>query len=440
VLSGLVVYLFVTRRRAGRDSLLSEKEIDALCAEWTPEPLVPSTPPSSMTVDEGIVVQGAVGRTVVVDGKSLVNFASYNFLDVIGNAEVRAACEATIVKYGVGACGPRGFYGTIDVHTDLEERLATFMGTKQSILYSYGFATIGSAIPAFAKRGDLLVCDEGINFACQTGVLLSRAHVRYYKHNDMGDLARVLQEIEDGPQPKKLNRRFIVFEGISQNYGDIAPLPEILKLKDRYKFRLMVEESMSIGVLGKTGRGLSEYYGEDIARLDLVTATLSNAFGSVGGFCVGSDTIVDHQRLSGAGYCFSAALPPYLATAASVIADRLMDKPDELLKPLNAAAKTLLDGAQQLAAKGICSVSGQSDSPIVHVRLPKPSGDRVADDTALRAIAKAVRNDGFCVVTSKYSAREKFPAEPSIRLVATAGQKADEIAGLFSSLEKHLSA
>ncbi len=115
----------------------------------------------------------------------------------------QAACAATIDKYGVGACGPRGFYGTIDVHLDLEARLSQFLSTQGTILYSYDLATIPSVIPAFANRNDLIICDEAVNYSIQKGCNLSRAKVLYFKHNDMGDLERVLKGVVDEDKKHK---------------------------------------------------------------------------------------------------------------------------------------------------------------------------------------------------------------------------------------------
>ncbi|XP_057403857.1 serine palmitoyltransferase 1-like [Balaenoptera acutorostrata] len=192
------------------------------------------------------------------------------------------------------------------------------MKTEEAIIYSYGFATIASAIPAYSKRGDIV--DKAACFAIQKGLQASRSDIKLFNHNDMDDLQRLLkeQEIEDQKNPRKarVTRRFIVVEGLYMNTGTICPLPELVKLKYRYKARIFLEESLSFGVLGEHGRGVTEHFGIDIDDIDLISANMENSLASIGGFCCGRSFVIDHQRLSGQGYCFSASLPPLLAAAA----------------------------------------------------------------------------------------------------------------------------
>lgn len=133
------------------------------------------------------------------------------------------------------------------------------MGCEEAVLYSYGFATVSSAIPAYAKKGDVIFVDEGVNFAIQKGLQASRSRVEYFKHNDMEHLERLLleQEQRDKKDPKKAKsvRRFIVVEGLYVNYADLCPLPKIIEFKWRFKVRVFIDESWSFGVIGKTGRG-----------------------------------------------------------------------------------------------------------------------------------------------------------------------------------------
>ncbi len=151
-----------------------------------------------------------------------------------------------------------------DVHLDLEQRLAKFFSVEEGIIYSYGFSTIASAIPAYSKRGDIIFADEGVHFAIQKGIVASRSEVRYFKHNDIDDLERLLKEQEEAdlknPKKAKVTRRFLVIEGLYLNHGDICPLPRMVDLKYKYKYRIFIDESVSFATLGKTGRGITEYY------------------------------------------------------------------------------------------------------------------------------------------------------------------------------------
>jgi serine palmitoyltransferase len=160
------------------------------------------------------------------------------------------------------------------VHIELEERLAQFLGTEEAIIYSYGFATIASAIPAYAKRGDVIFCDQGVSFPTQKGLQASRSVLKWFKHNDMNDLERLLkeQEKEDQRNPARAakTRRFLVVEGLYPNYGDICPLPRLVELKHRYKVRIFLEETASFGVLGASGKGVTEHFGVPVSEIDQV--------------------------------------------------------------------------------------------------------------------------------------------------------------------------
>lgn len=370
-----VVYVFHKKRQLSQfgNDTLPDAVVEAMVADWEPEPLVPELSDRQAEVLEKTpVLSGANGVHVVLENspeKKVLNLSSFNFLGLLNTPESKEEAINALRYYGVGTCGPPGFYGTLDVHTELEKDLASFMGTPQAILYSQGFATIGSMIPAFAKRGDIVILDEGLAFSVQKGVHLSRSHVFWYKHNDMVDLERVLAKADAGinAQKRQVVRKFIIVEGISENYGDICPLPKLVELKERYRCRLFVEESCSFGVLGKHGRGVTEHFNIPVNKVDAVVASLANAVGAAGGFCCGSAEIIDHQRLSGLAYCYSASLPGLLARVARLN-----------LKKLEAAEQTRSQLSKNIAlfhskldVIESVQVSNESDhsSPIIHVRL-----------------------------------------------------------------------
>ncbi|KAA6414371.1 MAG: serine palmitoyltransferase 1, partial [Trebouxia sp. A1-2] len=286
---------------------------------------------------------------------------------------IQEACAATINKYGVGSCGPRGFYGTIDVHLHLEEHLAKFMQTQETIIYAYDLATVPSILPAFANAKDIIICDEAACFAIQNGAVLSRAQVKYFRHNDVADLERILAEqaAKDKRSKLRLNRRFIVVEGISQNLGDIAPLDQIFKLKEKFKYRLVLDESLSFGVLGATGRGAAEHFGLMPGQVEIVAASMGNSLASIGGFCAGDRDIVDHQRLSGLGYCFSASLPPYLATGAICALQRMQEQPELVLRVAQ-NARRMRELLHHIAGLSVHGGPNDDVSPLIHVQLEQP--------------------------------------------------------------------
>ena len=141
------------------------------------------------------LVRPLSARPTTSMGKVL-NFANFNYLDIAFDRSICEKAMKTVRGYGVGACGPPGFYGTLDVHLDLEKRIAEFLGTESAIIYAQGFSAVSSVVPAFSKRQDYIVCDDGVSFGLQKGVQISRSRIRYFKHNDMNDLVRVLDEIE----------------------------------------------------------------------------------------------------------------------------------------------------------------------------------------------------------------------------------------------------
>jgi serine palmitoyltransferase len=194
--------------------------------------------------------------------RTVTNLATANFAGLIGNERIKERSLECLHGYGVGSCGPPGFYGMFDVHLILEKSLADFLGVENAILYPQGFSTIGSVIPTFAKRGDIIVADRGCNFAIQRGIQISRSNVYWYQHNDMEDLERVLKKIEyDLKRSRRpLTRRFIISEGLFEIDGQAADLPRLLELKYAYKYRLILDESWSLGVLGATGRGMTELF------------------------------------------------------------------------------------------------------------------------------------------------------------------------------------
>lgn len=431
---------------------LSEKEVDELCAEWQPEPLEGSiTDAQRLQLQQQPVISSDAGVKVTVNGKQALNFASFNFLGLAGNKAIEAKCEATIDKYGVGSCGPRGFYGTIDVHLQLEERLAQFMGVEEAILYSYDLATLPSVIPAFANKKDLIICDEGVNYGIQNGCHLSRARVLYFKHNDVADLEAVLQRVaaEDKRSSKPLNRRFIAVEGIYANYGDVAPLDKIKELKEKYRYRLIVDEALSLGVLGAKGRGACEHFGYAPSDVEFVGGSLGNSLASIGGFCSGEREIVDHQRLSGLGYCFSASLPPYLATGAITALDQLQsEEGPKLMADLRAnAAHFRRTAVAQLAGllrvvgarqgAGAAEAQADEESPVIHLVLdPSPPRQKYLEGDLLlqRVVDDCLAREGVLFAAAKYSSLERSRPQPSIRVAVSADHTTKQVEQAVAAL------
>uniref|UniRef100_A0A4W4H039 Serine palmitoyltransferase 1 n=1 Tax=Electrophorus electricus TaxID=8005 RepID=A0A4W4H039_ELEEL len=421
ILEGILILwiirlLFSKTYKLQERSDLTEKEKEELIEEWQPEPLVPTVSKDHPSLNYD-VVSGPPSHKIIVNGKECINFASFNFLGLLDNERVKQKALASLKKYGVGTCGPRGFYGTFDVHLELEERLAKFMRTEEAIIYSYGFATIASAIPAYSKRGDIIFVDEAACFSIQKGLQASRSLIKYFKHNDMEDLERLLkeQELEDQKNPRKarVTRKFIVVEGLYMNTSDLCPLPELVKLKYKYKVRIFMEESMSFGVLGEHGRGVTEHFGVSIDDIDLISANMENAVASIGGFCCGRSFVIDHQRLSGQGYCFSASLPPMLA-AAAIEALNIMEEDPGIFTILRGRCQRVHKALQGIPG---LKVVGEVFAPALHLQLEQSTGSRESDIRTLRAL---LISDVIVFCMNSFGI-------PSIRVVVTVEQTEEDI-------------
>uniref|UniRef100_A0A9J8B2W1 Serine palmitoyltransferase 1 n=1 Tax=Cyprinus carpio carpio TaxID=630221 RepID=A0A9J8B2W1_CYPCA len=397
ILEGILILwiirlLFSKTYKLQERSDLTEKEKEELIEEWQPEPLVPpvSKDHPSLNYD---VVTGPPSHKIIVNGKECINFASFNFLGLLDSERVKLKALLSLKKYGVGTCGPRGFYGTFDVHLELEERLAKFMRTEEAIIYSYGFATIASAIPAYSKRGDIIFVDEAACFSIQKGLQASRSFVKHFKHNDMEDLERLLkeQEIED----QKVRREFISSHSLLMHCtGCIFHMHCIfqVKLKYKYKVRIFLEESMSFGVLGEHGRGVTEHFGVN--------------------------------RLSGQGYCFSASLPPMLASAA-IEALNIMEEDPGIFRVLQDKCKHVHKALQ--GTPGL-KVVGEPLAPALHLQLENSTGSRTNDLKLLRAIVDYSMDRQIALTLARYLEKEeRFLPPPSIRVVVTVEQTQEEI-------------
>lgn len=368
-------------------------------------------------------------------GEKLDNWACHNFLGLQNGAEIAEAAIRTVREYGVGACGPPGFYGSMDVHLNLEKELAKALDMDEAIVYAQGLMAVSSVIPAFAKRGDIIVADSSISFAGQIGLEISRSVVHFFEHNNMWDLERILKDIDAEWKKKKipLTRRFILVEGLYAKTGDKCPLPELLRLKKQYKYRLIVDESLSFACLGPRGLGISDHYGILAREIDIIAGSFNNSLGSSGGFCAGSSAVIDHQRLSSQAYCFSAALPPLLAVATSVALKQIMEAPQCILslKRNTEIFNNILIGR----LPPIFSLVGDKDSPLRFLQLTERLPDGREEGRIVDEVISEMRKNGFLITRSKYVAsREKFIPPPSAKICISAGFTEDETEKLSKTL------
>ena len=415
---------------------------------WVPEPLVPPTNWDATPPAEAF----AEARAAAALPPPPLELRRTDFVRLAVDAAPRAAAEAALLKYGCGTCGPRGFYGTLDVHLELEAALATFLGTEQSIVYSFGIATISSVVPAFVRKGDLLFVDGGVHFTTAVGVRLARGALRSFAHNDLNALEEQLaaqDKLDSRVGSSKRPRRFVLVEGLYANSGDLADLPALLALRQKYGFYLMVDDTLGFGSLGATGRGTAEAQGVEPRMIDVLVGSLEHSLGSVGGFCAGSAPIVSHQRLSGAGYCFSASLPAY-ATVAALEALRVLQREPQRLARVGAASaaqhEALRGALARLPASHHVEVLSDPRSPLAHVRINPAVASALSPqrrETALRRAAERTREvAGAAVQLVRHSALAHIQAQrpPSLRLAAHSDVDVPRLAEAAAVLVESLAA
>ncbi|XP_076639725.1 serine palmitoyltransferase subunit I [Colletes latitarsis] len=413
----LILWLawFITNRHYNRhERVPTEDEVEKKLAEWKPEPLIPNSHKVHPSLNPRCVTSRA-GKRIIINGKDCLNLGTHNYLGLIENKEIEKTAIATVRKYGVGSCGPRGFYGTVDVHLELEERLANYTDTEEAVVYSYGFSTIASAITAYCKRKDLIFVDQNVNFAIQKGLDASKTNVKYFKHNDVKDLHDLLtkQAELDKQNPKKASKikRFLIVEGIYMNTGKICPLPQLIELCKKYKLRIFIDESISFGTLGAHGKGVTEHFGIPRHEIDMIMGSLETAIGSIGGFCVGTSFVIEHHRLSGLGYCFSASLPPLLTSAAITSLDIMKNNP-QIFQSLKANCIIISNGLLNIPS---LECSSCPESPVKHVHL-QGKLDYNTEARLLSKISERCIENNLAVITPIYLEAEKHLVRPSLRL------------------------
>ena len=269
------------------------------------------------------------GAWIVVDGKRVLNMCSNNYLGFANHPALREAAKKAIDEYGVGPGAVRTIAGTMKLHLELEEKLAAFKGAEAVISFQSGFNANLATIPALVGRGDAIFSDELNHASIIDGCRLSRAEIIRYAHNDPKDLEEKLREAQG-----KYRRMLIVTDGVFSMDGDIAPLPEIADLAEKYGAILMVDDAHGEGVLGHGGRGIVDHFGLH-GRVDVEVGTLSKAFGVVGGYVAGSRELVEYLRQKARPFLFSSAVtPPDVAAciaavdilnASTELVDRLWD-------------------------------------------------------------------------------------------------------------------
>ncbi|MFA5794750.1 MAG: pyridoxal phosphate-dependent aminotransferase family protein [Candidatus Brocadiia bacterium] len=266
-------------------------------------------------------IQSGADVEVIIDGKKMIMIGSNNYLGLTQDNRIKEAAIKAIEKYGSGCTGSRFLNGTLDIHEELESKLAQFMNKPVCLVFSTGFQTNQGVISTLVGKDDTVIIDRADHASIVDGCRLSFGRTIKYKHNDIEDLERILKDLAN---PKSA---LVIVDGVFSMEGDIANLTDIVKLKKKYGFRLMVDDAHGIGVLGKNGRGTAEYLNIE-SDVDLIMGTFSKSFASLGGFIVGEEPVISYIKHLSRALIFSASMPPSAVATVLTALDILIKEPN----------------------------------------------------------------------------------------------------------------
>jgi len=301
-------------------------------------------------------IESAQDTEVMIDGKRVLMFGSNSYLGLTNHPKIKEAAKAAVDKYGTGCAGSRFLNGTLDIHIELERRLAAYVGKEAAVLFSTGFQVNLGVISCLLDRNDYLILDEYDHASIIDGSRLSFSRSIKYAHNDMDDLRKKLSRLPEDAA------KLIVADGIFSMEGDLVNLPEIVKIADEFGANIMMDDAHSLGVIGFNGSGTASHFNLT-DKVDLIMGTFSKSLASLGGFIAGSEETIEFVKHRARSLMFSASMPP--SAVASVIAalDIIESEPeriDQLWANTNYAKKLLLEAGFDI---------GHTDSPIIPVYI-----------------------------------------------------------------------
>ena len=299
----------------------------------------------------------AQGARIIVDGQSVLNFCSNNYLGLANDPRLQEAAKKAIDQWGVGPGAVRTIAGTMDLHLELERRLAAFKGVEATISFQSGFSANLATIPALVGKGDMIFSDALNHASIIDGCRLSRATIKAYRHNNVDDLRRVV-----AANNGQYRRALLVTDGVFSMDGDLAPLDKLIDVAQEHKLIFMVDDAHGEGVVGRGGRGIVDHFGLH-GQVDVEIGTLSKAFGVVGGYVAGKQIIIDWLRQRGRPFLFSSAVTP-ADVAACIAAVDILEENTSLVDKLWKNGDYFKAGMQELGFD-----TGVSQTPITPVML-----------------------------------------------------------------------
>jgi 8-amino-7-oxononanoate synthase len=350
---------------------------------------------------------------VTIEGEKVIMLGSNNYLGLTNHPEVKQASSEAVLKYGTGCAGSRLLNGTLDIHIELEERLAAFMKTEAALTFSTGYQVNLGVLSCLLGRHDVAVLDKLDHASILDGVRLGFGKCLKYKHNDMKDLAGKLAR--SAPDAGKL----VVVDGVFSMEGDLARLPEIVELKNQHSARLLVDDAHGLGVFGENGRGSAEHFGLE-HEVDLVMGTFSKSLATVGGFIAGREAVIDYIKHHARSQIFSAATPPG-AAAAVIRAIEIVEREPGRRKELWENTHFMKQELERLGFD-----TGGSESPVIPIL--------VGDDMTTFVMARRLQEEG--VFANPIVAPAVPPGQAMIRTSYMATHKREHLEQALTALAK----
>ncbi len=360
------------------------------------------------------VLSGEQLPVATFDGKRVINLSSNNYLGLCTHPKLRAAALQATEKLGVGSGAVRTISGTMDIHMELERYIAQFKHTEASVVFQSGFTANAGTVGALMGRNDFIVSDELNHASIIDGARLSRATIKVFPHKDVNAAEAILKEL--APQP---GRKLLITDGVFSMDGDIAPLPDLCTVAEKYGAVMMVDDAHASGVLGKNGRGTVDHFGVH-GRVDVQVGTLSKAIGSLGGYVAGTNDLIEFLHLRGRPFLFSTSHPPSVA-ASCLAAFQVLEAEPERIQKMWDNTKFFKAGLTKLGFD-----TGASETPITPIMI--------GEGRKAMEFSRALFQNGLFVTGLA------FPTVPEgkarLRTIVTATHTEAELAEALGILEK----
>ena len=350
------------------------------------------------------------------DGKEVINLSSNNYLGLTTHPKLRRAAIEATRRWGVGSGAVRVITGTMKIHMDLEEQIARFKGTEACVVFQSGFAANAGTVSAILGKDDLIISDELNHASIIDGCRLSKAAIKIFKHKDLEDCERILRETENWP-----GKKLLITDGVFSMDGDIAPLPQLCDLAEKYNCIMMIDDAHSSGVLGKNGRGTVDHLGCH-GRVDIQVGTLSKAIGSLGGYVCGSRDLIEFLCQRARPFLFSTSHPPSVVATCQAAFELLeSDAGEKLVNKLEANTKFFKRRLKKLGFD-----TGKSETPITPIM--------VGDAAKAHEFSDRLFSEGVLAMAMGYPIVPEGKAR--IRTIVTATHKRAHLEQALETLER----